>query len=349
MGLGFSNERQLYSDKQSTTEMAPNKARKATPALDFVFPENAYDPPENGLNFNEIYLPEEVLILIFSYIPVCDILKMGLVCKRWYNSLRMHTLWSTLYFKKYKTIPKPLPWYTFYALFSTNYFNGNLLKNNCGQNKFKHWVILKNGGHKLKIENNATGCEPYPADCPDFMGAKTCFVTSFSMSQKIQIIRLKNNLVKYIVEKHKPHLYASEWVAGRFDCGGLYDLRVILYSESMKIESICEKKDYDYDFENYEEGYLDEPTVKNGILMVEAGQLKYNGNEATKWQKIQVLLKDYPNGVEGVLFEHCGVDNQFWAGHYGPKMAGGVVKFVFESMEPEQDVTINDEMDVSTN
>lgn len=31
-------------------------------------------------------------------------------------------------------------------------------------------------------------------------------------------------LLRYIIRMFKPHIYASEWVAGRFDCGCMYNL-----------------------------------------------------------------------------------------------------------------------------
>lgn len=37
------------------------------------------------------------------------------------------------------------------------------------------------------------------------------------------------------------------------------------------------------------------------------------------------VFKDYGPGVRFVLFEHKGQDTQYWAGHYGAKIAGGSV------------------------
>ncbi|KAK4883133.1 hypothetical protein RN001_006452 [Aquatica leii] len=56
--------------------------------------------------------------------------------------------------------------------------------------------------------------------------------------------------------------------------------------------------------------------------------------DAGKWEKMQLLISDYPNGLEAINFENEGRNTQSWKGHFGIKMAGGVVKFVFESIQP---------------
>lgn len=47
-----------------------------------------------------------------------------------------------------------------------------------------------------------------------------------------------------------------------------------------------------------------------------------------------MVIKDYPSGVNRIVFQHEGRDLQFWKGHYGSKMAGGVVKLLFDSIQP---------------
>lgn len=48
-------------------------------------------------------------------------------------------------------------------------------------------------------------------------------------------------------------------------------------------------------------------------------------------------MDKYPENVLTLVFEHEGQDTQFWKGHFGSKMAGGVLKFVFDSIEPVDD------------
>lgn len=48
--------------------------------------------------------------------------------------------------------------------------------------------------------------------------------------------------------------------------------------------------------------------------------------------QVEIIVKDYPDDVRTLIFEHEGRDTQFWKGHYGSKMAGGVLKFDFDSI-----------------
>lgn len=50
---------------------------------------------------------------------------------------------------------------------------------------------------------------------------------------QFQQIQLKNKrLLRYIIKKHKPHIYVSEWMAGRFDCGCRYQLGILGYGDN---------------------------------------------------------------------------------------------------------------------
>lgn len=49
---------------------------------------------------------------------------------------------------------------------------------------------------------------------------------------------------------------------------------------------------------------------------------------------MEVLVDDYADNILTIIFEHEGHDTQYWKGHYGSKMAGGVLKFVFDTIEP---------------
>jgi hypothetical protein len=39
------------------------------------------------------------------------------------------------------------------------------------------------------------------------------------------------------------------------------------------------------------------------------------------WQQVEHRFVDYPVGVRKVVIQNAGKDRQFWAGHYGAKMA----------------------------
>ena len=44
------------------------------------------------------------------------------------------------------------------------------------------------------------------------------------------------------------------------------------------------------------------------------------------WRKVEHVFRDYGAGVRYVLFLDGGKDTQFWAGHYGSKMAAARVQ-----------------------
>lgn len=46
------------------------------------------------------------------------------------------------------------------------------------------------------------------------------------------------------------------------------------------------------------------------------------------------IAEKYSCEVNMIVFQHEGKDTQFWKGHYGSKMAGGVVKIMFDSIVP---------------
>ncbi|GLV43987.1 hypothetical protein CBL_12717 [Carabus blaptoides fortunei] len=93
----------------------------------------------------------------------------------------------------------------------------------------------------------------------------------------------------------------SEWFAGRFDCGCKYKLRARLYNKGELLYEKAESR-----------------TV-----------IQWAGHE---WSKVEIACDNYGKGVTDIEFYHEGVDTQFWAGHYGSKMAGGVVKILFDSL-----------------
>ncbi|KAF2899432.1 hypothetical protein ILUMI_06741 [Ignelater luminosus] len=58
------------------------------------------------------------------------------------------------------------------------------------------------------------------------------------------------------------------------------------------------------------------------------------GKYLLKSTVIEIVITEYPDDIEELIFEHEGRDTQYWAGHYGSKMAGGVLKLLFDSIEP---------------
>lgn len=179
----------------------------------------------NGLYICNMYIPEEVLLHILSFIDTKKILRYSLVCKRWYQMIKSYRLWAIIYHRKYNRKAKRLQWYLYYCLLSTNYFDINLLLNANGQEQFRYWKIRRNGGFKIAIEDPPIGSDPLPLNVPEFNNQTSCFVTSYSNNYKYQIIQLgKSKLFQYVMDHYKPYIYLSEWTASRLDCGSVYKL-----------------------------------------------------------------------------------------------------------------------------
>lgn len=287
------------------------ESNQVTYLPNFLINENQFmetDESDNGLFLSNIYIPEEVLLHILSYIEPRNLLKYSLVCKQWNSIIKSYSLWSSIYKRRYNRKPKKLPWYLYYCHLSTNYFDVNLLRNGNGEDGFNHWVIKEDGGDKFIVEDPPIGADPLNIDIPEFHNKTSCFATSYGNSVKIQTIQLgQSNLFRYILNNYKPHIYLSEWTAGRFDCGCVYRLRCGFSGLPPNLQ-------------------VTKPSSGNKVTQW----------EGSKWKKIDILITNYPEGVEGLTFEHEGRDTQFWAGHFGSKMAGGVIKLLFDSIEPIQ-------------
>ncbi|XP_075212144.1 F-box only protein 44-like isoform X2 [Lycorma delicatula] len=265
-----------------------------------------------GSTKKEFYIPEEILALILSYVDLEDLIfKCRLVCHSWKRIIedvavrhkaerdcasKLKTAVLSNTDLKKKVI---LPWYLYYWICKKKIFGRNLLKNNCGQDMLNFWVILSNGGDQWVVEDVPNGADSLP-QCDDFMGKTSCFATSFHSNSKAQLINLSSEgLVPKIMDEHQPVIRVSEWYAGRYDCGCVYELKVALLNQ---------KKKPIVDFEQRE---------------------RVSQWEGREWHLVQHEFSNYGPGVRYIRFYHGGMDSQFWAGHYGSKMAGGVVKLFY--------------------
>lgn len=157
-----------------------------TSVEEFAFHGIFEEDSTNGFCFNNVYIPEEIILNIFSYVPSKDILQLTLVCKKWCNIIKSNSFWINKYNSYYHNKAKNLPWYVYYSYFTTNNYT-NLIRNGNGQQQFEHWKIVKNYGDKFKIEDPPVGADPLPANVPEFNGHTSCFVTSFYECNKYQV------------------------------------------------------------------------------------------------------------------------------------------------------------------
>lgn len=158
------------------------------PVNDFTFHELfEIEDVLNGMCFNNIYVPEEVLMNIFCYVPSKKLLRMTTTCKRWCNIIKSSRLWMSKYKKHFPGAKaKNLPWYVYYCYFATDNFT-NLIRNGNGEEEFRHWKQFKPDLDKFKIEDPPEGCDPLPSGIPEFHGYTSCFVASHSESYKAQV------------------------------------------------------------------------------------------------------------------------------------------------------------------
>lgn len=168
-------------------------------------------------------MPEELIVLILSHVDIKTIPKCLLVCKKWREILISQHPWRIRCKRHNIPCKKNLPWYTYYVLFRGGFFDENLILNNCGQERLRHWNILKNGGDKFVIENPPAGANAVPSEVDN----TSCFVTSFSACGKNQEINFRNALHLKILDELKPEIYVSEWCGRYFFLGiGLLFLEI---------------------------------------------------------------------------------------------------------------------------
>ncbi|KAF4524836.1 hypothetical protein B566_EDAN014319 [Ephemera danica] len=241
-------------------------------------------------------LPYELLVHILSFVDSkTQVFICRLVCKSWREIVEKESLRKqAILNKKITKTNQRFPWFVYYAC-NMGLFGKNLLLNTCGKDKFKHWTITENRGHKWRVET-PTGCKPVPEEAlleNGIDGAEnvSCFSTSFGNCAKHQIIKLKDHKIgSKMMDEVKPSVVVSEWYAPRFDCGSSYKMTVELLNSNLRV---VQSKSFNITMEAWTEAV---------------------------WEKAVIVLKDYVGGVRFIRFKHEGQDTQFWAGHYGSKM-----------------------------
>ena len=161
----------------------------------------------------------------------------------------------------------------------------------------------RGGGHHWSIENWLEGNpEPSGELLKENNGSVQNYVTSFGWCCREQVITLAEfGLSDGIMDTVRPAIAVSEWFCARWDCGSIFNICVELLGE--------EKNVIDF-FEHSE--------------MTE----QWQGGELG-WRKVQHVFSGYETGVRCLRFADAGKDTQFWAGHYGSKMAAALVRVLF--------------------
>ncbi|XP_072039827.1 F-box only protein 6-like [Amphiura filiformis] len=200
----------------------------------------------------------------------------------------------------------PSDWRPFY--FKAPYTR-NLIRNCSGQDGLKHgWNILENGGNYWKVEKDHGGSDDLPEEALALSNNVSYnFATSYGWCSMEQIIDLtKEGVSEELLDGEiQPDIVVTEWYAARFDCGNTYEMSVTLLTKPK-----LEKK---YTLAEFNVGPVLTPQWA-----------------PRNWNKVEHVFCDYGPGLRYIRFFHKGKDTQFWAGHYGCKMAGAQVRIQFK-------------------
>ncbi|XP_055043310.2 F-box only protein 44-like isoform X3 [Misgurnus anguillicaudatus] len=231
---------------------------------------------------------EEILLNL----PAEDVVfKCRLVCREWKELVDSQSHWRERCRREGIEPPDasrpPADWCPFYFLTKKR---RNLLKNPRAEDEFNGWKIVENGGDEWKIEENF-------ADLPNDNNDK-CFVTSFGLCLKQQLIHLKNEGYSPALMDHlQPDIKISDWYAPRWDCGCYYEICVELLDQEKKPISVFQPEKVFFE--------------------------QWNDQQ---WCQMTHVFKNYGPGVRFIRFTHGGQDTQFWAGWYGIRVINSSVE-----------------------
>uniref|UniRef100_A0A914Q2E3 FBA domain-containing protein n=1 Tax=Panagrolaimus davidi TaxID=227884 RepID=A0A914Q2E3_9BILA len=132
----------------------------------------------------------------------------------------------------------------------------------------------------------------------------TCYETSCSNCKKTLTIDLNDIGMTHIVNTFQPLITFSEWVVNRADCGSIYQSSIYLLDSSHR------------------------------VIAVEEGKTEFQQWQLQKWEKLELRIQSYPSETRYIRIESSGKDTQFWAGHYGVKIAESELKIHFDDIPP---------------
>ncbi|XP_071945938.1 F-box only protein 6-like [Antedon mediterranea] len=278
---------------------------------------NSPQKPVLGLGLKEIViekteinnLPDEMLSFILSLIPDKYLKNCILVCHRWLNIVSSATFWKEKCFKDCPILSEvtasylPIDHVSWRTLYYLKPYSRNLIHNPSGADGLKHkWKINSNGGNGVRVEKTSVGAKDKPDELLKVVNDCTAnFATSYGWGEMEQIIDLEEEgCSPKLIDELQPEIYVSEWYTERFDCGCYYELKVQLLGE-------------------FEKEPIKEYLFKSDLIP------QWSDNE---WKQANYTFKNYGNGVRFIRFVHRGKDSQFWAGHYGSKMAAAEVRIL---------------------
>ena len=150
--------------------------------------------PTNGLIFNHIYITDELLARILSYVPDLDVIRVcRLVCTNWRDLIDSNEVWIFKSRSLSRVVPnqvlrclQPLPTNLYReVVFYDPYSIRNLIKNPNGEEGAAFWIFEKSGGNGWVVESPPVYADPL-IDIPEVTG-NSCFATSYYMCSKYQL------------------------------------------------------------------------------------------------------------------------------------------------------------------
>lgn len=261
---------------------------------------NSDKPMESFEPFPLTSLPDPLIEHVLLFVGQEDLINnCRKTCRLFRSIVDRNAFWKSKCLRENKVIPtfrpSELPPRYYQRIYIGNPYGRNLLRNVHGdspKSPFHRWQILENGGDGWKREEAPNGADPLPLD------NQGCFATSYGACSKQQVISLvSEGIPPEVLDNVRPDIEVSEWHAARFDCGCTYQLTVSLLNEKRKV-----------------------------VQQFATGEIVTEQWVGRQWSQVKHVFRDYPKGVRFVKFWHYGSDTQFWAGHYGAKMAGGSIR-----------------------
>lgn len=159
--------------------------------------------------------------------------------------------------------------------------------------------VTWSGGDEWNIESAISSEDPHFEQIVKENGNSTKnYVTLYEWCCREQVIKLSNfGFSDSVLDIIQPSISVSEWYAARGDCGSIFCIHVDLLNSNKEVIT------------SYEDS-------------IETDEWQ---GRALGWRRVENVFKNYGPGVRFVRFADGGKDANWWAGHYGSKMAGARV------------------------
>lgn len=273
-------------------------------------------------------LPYEAASRILDYVPPNQLIRVCmLVSRSWKAFLSDPVFWKARmrrgrnYSSSLDTIAS-IDWprlcmSTMYKPNLINSFNKNgelaLTPWRCSSDDWEDFKTARaNSGERRRIRHCNWEIESgwvKPESDPDLIkehnGCLKNYVTSYMWCCRDQVVELARfGFNNDIMDNVQPVIEVWEWFAARWDCGSTFCIRVELLDASRNVVKAFE----------------DSETTD-----------QWQGGELG-WRKKYHMFSNYGSGVRFLRFADAGKDTQFWAGHYGSKMAAAWARVWFSEL-----------------